>query len=121
VRVDHRTWRWFEAEPISDVTLLLATLEYGDIHALRDMLRITRRPGDPPKSVLVHPVIRARTDDGAQEIHLEDSLLNRFVGIPANHRRSETFVARCGNSRRWVVVVAAKRSMRPASGRSSRA
>jgi thioredoxin reductase len=93
----HQTRRWFEAEPVSNDLLLLATLEYGDIHAFPDMLRIPRYPGNPEQSVHLHPVLRARAAGGSQQMHLEESLLNRFVGIPANQRRLESFVASCGN------------------------
>jgi thioredoxin reductase len=98
VDLGHQTRRWFEAKEVSDAVLLLATLEYGDIHAYPDMLRIPRHPGDPDQSVHLHPVLRARTAEGAQEVHLEESLLNRFFGIPRNHQRLESFVASCGSS-----------------------
>jgi thioredoxin reductase len=94
----YRTRRWFEAEPVSGVTLLLATLEYGDVHSSPDVLRILRHPGDPDKSVHIHPVIRARGSGGFEEVHLEESLLNRFAGIPANHQRLENFVAAYGDA-----------------------
>jgi thioredoxin reductase len=91
----HRTRRWFEAEATADETLLLATLEYGDIHSFPDVLRIPRYPGHAEQSAHLHPVIRVRATDSSQEVHLEESLLNQFVGIAANHRRLETFVATC--------------------------
>jgi thioredoxin reductase len=93
----HQTRRWFEAVPISEVTLLLATLEYGDIHASPNVLRISRHPGNPDQSVHLHPVVRARTAGSSQEIHLGESLLNKFACIPGNCERLECFVTTCGH------------------------
>lgn len=94
----YQTLRWFEAAPVTDEILLLATLEYGDIHAFPDVLHIPRYPGEPDKSVHLHPVIRARSSGVVQMAHLEESLLNRFVGIPDNHRRLEDFLKACGKA-----------------------
>jgi len=88
----YQTRRWFEAEPPAESTLLLATLEYGDIHAFPDMMEIPRSPGDPDRSVHIHPVIRARSADNSQEVHLEESLLNRFAGMAASRRRLKQFL-----------------------------
>jgi thioredoxin reductase len=89
----YRTRRSFETESPADSTALLATLEYGDIHAFPDMMEIPRSPGEPDKSVHIHPVIRARGAGSSHEIHLEESLLNRFGGIAANRQRLERFLA----------------------------
>jgi thioredoxin reductase len=97
IDLGHQTRRWFEDEPVTDDLLLLATLEYGDIDAFPEVLRIPRYPGNPEQSVHLHPVLRARACGGAREIHLAESLLNRFVGIPANQQRVEDFVAGCEN------------------------
>jgi thioredoxin reductase len=92
----HRTRRWFDAQPPEDSTLLLATLEYGDIHAFPDMLRIPRYPGDPDKHVHIHPVVRTRSAGGSREVHLGESLLNRFASSPAIRRRLEEFLSAAG-------------------------
>jgi hypothetical protein len=94
----YRTRRWFETEHVSGVTLLLATLEYGDIHSRPNVLQIARFPGQPDKSVHIHPVIRSRSSSGFEEVHLEESLLNRFAGISANHQHLERFLAAHGGS-----------------------
>lgn len=83
-----RTRRWFDDQPAaSEDTLLLATLEYGDIHAFPDVLRIERFPGEPDRSVHIHPVVRTRGRGEAGEVHFEESLLNRFGGNAATRGR----------------------------------
>lgn len=89
----YRTRRWFEAASAADSSLLLATLEYGDIHAFPNVMEIPRTPGDPDKSVHIHAAVRARSAGRSREIHLEESLLNRFGAIAANRRRLEGFLA----------------------------
>lgn len=92
----HRTRRWFDAAAPGDATLLFATLEYGNIHAHPDMMRITRYPGEPDKSVHIHPVVRARDVCGTREIHLEESLLNRFAHHPTARARLDQFLHAIG-------------------------
>ncbi|SFP56741.1 Thioredoxin reductase [Bradyrhizobium sp. Ghvi] len=89
----YQTRRWFDTAPPSDATLLLATLEYGDIHTFPNVMEIPRSPGDPDKSVHIHPVVRAWNRGHSREVHLEESLLNRFSGITANRQRLEGFLA----------------------------
>lgn len=96
----YRTRRWFDAQEASAVTLLLATLEYGDIHAHPDMMRITRYPGEPDKSAHIHPVARVRDADGTRELHLEESLLNRFAHHRNTRERLEQFLAAARSGQR---------------------
>ncbi|MES2096973.1 MAG: NAD(P)-binding domain-containing protein [Pseudomonadota bacterium] len=101
VRCDGETWqdlgyrtrRWFDAREMGATTLMLATLEYGDIHAHPDMMRITRHPGEPDKSAHIHPVVRLRKASGTRELHLEESLLNRFAHHASTRARLGQFLA----------------------------
>ncbi len=96
----YRTRRWFDAQEVGAAILLLATLEYGDIHAHPDMMRIVRCPGQPEKSAHIHPVARARDAEGMHEIHLEESLLNRFAHHEKTRERLEQFLAAPGSGKR---------------------
>jgi thioredoxin reductase len=88
----YRTRQWFGDVAQADSRLLLVTLEYGDIHAFPDMMRIPRYPGDPERSVHIHPVIRAYDGATSQEVHLEESLLNRFGDNSATRLRLARFL-----------------------------
>ena len=90
IDLGHRTRQWFQDHSLAGGdTLLLATLEYGDIHSFPNTLQIPRHPGDPDKSAHIHPVVRLRGPDGPKELNLEENLLNRYVHIPANRLRLE--------------------------------
>src|SRR5262249_35376364 len=94
INLGHKTRCWFENEPLMDhTTLLLATLEYGDINSFIDTLQIPRHPGSPHESVHIHPVIRSRSQEASWEIQLKENLLNRFRGMPENQQHLERFIA----------------------------
>lgn len=61
---------------IKEIQILL-TLEYGDINTVTDHLSIDRFPGDPNKSLHIHPVIRLKGDINKTYV-LEENLFNKF-------------------------------------------
>ena len=93
IDLDHQTRQWFEEQPIDDDTLMLATLEYGDIHSFPNTLQIPRYPGDPDKSAHIHPVVRMRGPDGSKELNLEENLLNRYIHVAANRLRLQPLLS----------------------------
>jgi thioredoxin reductase len=93
IDLGHQTRQWYQEQPIDDDTLLLATLEYGDIHSFPNALQIPRYPGDPDRSAHIHPVVRLRGPDGSKELNLEENLLNRYIQIPANRLRLEPLLS----------------------------
>lgn len=63
---------------MKDESLLFLTMEYGDIHQFQESFSIPREPGDPNKSVHIHPVIRVKDDRGIHAFNLEEHLESRF-------------------------------------------
>ena len=89
----HRTRRWFEAEATADET---PACDPGiRRHPLvSDVLRIPRYPR-PSRAERSSASGHPRVPPTARRKSISRELLNQFVGIAANHRRLETFVATC--------------------------
>jgi thioredoxin reductase len=67
-----------EFEEMDEDSLVFLTLEYGDIHQFQESFSIPRVPGDPEKSVHIHPVIRIKENQENMAFNLEEHLESRF-------------------------------------------
>ncbi|TCS92390.1 NAD(P)-binding domain-containing protein [Hazenella coriacea] len=73
--------------------LLAAYLDYGDINQFSDPLAIPREPGDPTKSVHIHPYICAKTEGGKEwMIELEEHLESQFSDLEPHKKELGEFI-----------------------------
>jgi len=90
----YRTLKWYNEVSVKDKSILCLSLEYGDIHKYSDPLSIPRFPGQPEKSVHLHPIVRFRSNDYSELIHLEENLENDFTETECNVELLEKFLSK---------------------------
>ncbi len=74
----YRTIHEFNQLSSENSSLVMLTLEYGDIHQFKDTFNVPRTPGDADKSVHIHPVIRVKENGEIKMYNLEEHLESRF-------------------------------------------